>query len=72
MASITGGVPKPVKKTFAEAMTKQELQQRMKGSALSTNAPAAPDAAPVARKAELKETPKTEAHHQFFGQAGIH
>ena len=61
VASITGGVPKPVKKTFAEAMTKQELQQRMKGSALSTNAPAAPDAAPVARKAELKETPKTEA-----------
>ena len=58
VASVTGGVPKPVKKTFAEAMTKQELEQRMKGSALSTNAPAAPDAAPVARKAELKQTPR--------------
>ena len=59
VASVTGGVPKPVKKTFAETMSKEELQQRMKGSALSTNTPAAPDAAPVARKAELKETPKT-------------
>lgn len=61
VASVTGGVPKPVKKTFAEVMTKQELEQRMKGSALSTNAPAAPDAAPMARKAELKQTPKSES-----------
>ena len=60
VASVTGGVPKPVKKTFAETMSKQELQERMKGSALSTNTPAAPDAAPVARKAELKESPKKE------------
>jgi len=61
VTSVTGGVPKPVKKTFAEAMSKQELQNRPKGSALSgTNTPAAPDAAPVARKAELKETPKAE------------
>lgn len=61
VASVTGGVPKPVKKTFAESMTKQELQQRLKGSAISgTNTPAAPDAAPVARKAELKDTPKSD------------
>ncbi len=58
VSSVTGGVPKPVKKTFAEVMSKQELQERLKGSALSgTNSPAAADAAPVARKAELKETP---------------
>ncbi|MGC6483543.1 MAG: hypothetical protein ACON4T_08275 [Synechococcus sp.] len=60
IASVTGGVPKPVKKTFAETMSKEELQQRMKGSALSTNTPAAPDAAPVARKAEIKQAPKTK------------
>ena len=61
VASVTGGVPKPVKKTFAEAMTKEELQQRLKGSALSgTNVPAAPDAAPVARKADLKPEPKAD------------
>ena len=60
VASVTGGVPKPVKKTFAETMSKQELQKRMKGSALSTNTPAAPDAAPAARKAELKDPAKKE------------
>ena len=61
VTSVTGGVPKPVKKTFAEAMSKQELQERLKGSALSsTNTPAAADAAPVARKAQLKQTPKAE------------
>ena len=62
--SVTGGVPKPVKKTFAEAITKQELQQRMKGSALSTNAPAAADAAPAARKAQLKASPTTSGSSQ--------
>jgi hypothetical protein len=53
-------VPKPVKKTFAEPMSQQELNQRLRGSALSgVNAPAAADAAPVARKTELK--PETSA-----------
>jgi hypothetical protein len=53
--SITQGIPKPVKKTFAEPMSQQELNQRLKGSALSgVNAPAPADAAPVARKTELK------------------
>ena len=69
IASVTGGVPKPVKKTFAEAMTKEELQQRLKGSALSgTNVPAAPDAAPVARKADLKPEPKAD---QTAAKAGV-
>jgi len=53
--SVTQGVPKPVKKTFAEPMSQQELNQRLKGSALSgVNAPTPADAAPVARKTELK------------------
>ena len=50
---LTGGIPKPVKKTFAKTMTQAELDQRMRGSALAVNEPA--QSAPVARKAELKE-----------------
>ena len=59
--SVNAVVPKPVKKTFAETMTQSELDQRLKGNALiqaGVNATAAPDAAPLARKQELK--PKEE------------
>lgn len=31
---LTGGIPKPVKKTFAQPMTADELSQRIKGSAI--------------------------------------
>jgi hypothetical protein len=31
---LTGGIPKPVKKTFAERMSPAELSQRLKGSAV--------------------------------------
>jgi hypothetical protein len=31
---LTGGIPKPVKKTFAQTMTADELSQRLKGSAI--------------------------------------
>jgi len=37
--NLTGGIPKPVKKTFAEQMSKAELEQRKKGSAVAVNAP---------------------------------
>ena len=37
--NLTGGVPKPVKKTFAEQISKAELDQRMKGSAVGVNVP---------------------------------
>jgi hypothetical protein len=37
--NLTGGIPKPVKKTFAEQMSKAELDQRMKGSAVGVNTP---------------------------------
>jgi len=50
---LTGGIPKPVKKTFAKPMTQAELDQRKRGTAVASNEPLA--AAPVARKAELKE-----------------
>lgn len=36
--SLTGGVPKPVKKTFAKQISQAELDQRMKGSAVAVNA----------------------------------
>jgi hypothetical protein len=37
--NLTGGVPKPVKKTFAEQISKAELDQRMRGSAVGVNVP---------------------------------
>ena len=61
VVSVNTGVPKPVKKTFAETMSQSELDERLKGNALKqagVNTPSAPDAAPMARKQELK--PKDE------------
>lgn len=57
---FSSGVPTPVKKTFAEAMTKEQLNQRLKGNALRTagvNSPMAANAAPAGRKEELKSEP---------------
>lgn len=42
--SLTGGVPKPVKKTFAKQMSQAELDQRKKGSAVGVNVPGGPAA----------------------------
>lgn len=36
---LTGGIPKPVKKTFAQTMSQAELDQRKKGSAMGVNVP---------------------------------
>jgi hypothetical protein len=47
--NLTGGVPKPVKKTFAQTMSPAQLAQRMKGSAVAVNQPGA---APSARQAK--------------------
>jgi len=72
--SVTAGVPKPVKKTFAEPMSQQELSQRLKGSALSgVNVPSAPDAAPAARKAEMKpeQTPASSSSSQSAAPGSI-
>ena len=43
--TLTSGVPKPVKKTFAKQMSAGELEQRKKGSAVAVNSPGAPAAA---------------------------
>ena len=50
--NLTGGVPKPVKKTFAQPMSPSQLAQRMKGTAVSVNQPGA---GPVARQAKPSE-----------------
>lgn len=48
--SLTGGVPKPVKKTFAQQMSASQLAERLKGSAVGgVNQPGAPA---VSRKGE--------------------
>lgn len=42
--NLTGGVPTPVKKTFAQPMSTAELEQRKKGSAVGVNVPGGPAA----------------------------
>ena len=57
--SPVGGVPKPVKKTFAEQVSSAEMKQRLKGAAVTgVNVQASPDAAPVGRKESLKAEPE--------------
>jgi hypothetical protein len=57
--NLTGGIPKPVKKTFAEPMSKAELDQRMKGSAVGVNTPG---------QANAKLQSPTEAQPQITSQ----
>ncbi|SBO42274.1 hypothetical protein [Cyanobium sp. NIES-981] len=42
--NLTGGIPKPVKKTFAQQMSPAQLEQRKRGSALGVNVPGGPAA----------------------------
>jgi hypothetical protein len=63
---LSDGIPKPVKKTFAETMTQEQLDQKLKGNALRTagvNTPMAPDAAPMGRKEELKSEPEIQSNN---------
>jgi hypothetical protein len=57
--NLTGGIPKPVKKTFAEPMSKAELDQRKKGSAVGVNTPG---------QANAKLQSPTEAQPQITSQ----
>ena len=60
--SVNAGVPKPVKKTFAEQVSSSEMKKRLQGTAVTgVNAAIAPDAAPLARKAELKPKEQSSA-----------
>ena len=57
--TLTTGIPKPVKKTFAEQVSAEEMTKRLRGTAVNgVNTPAPANAAPIARKEELK--PKEE------------
>ncbi|MEL0339245.1 MAG: hypothetical protein VXA52_03685 [Synechococcus sp.] len=61
VARVDPGVPKPVKKTFAQPMSQQELKDRMKGSALSTNVPGTSSkSAPVASSAPAAPAPAAQ------------
>jgi len=57
--NLTGGIPKPVKKTFAQTMSAAELGQRMKGSAVTpTNLPGGAAAAKQQKDTDAKSQPK--------------
>ena len=66
VARVDPGVPKPVKKTFAQPMSQQQLQDRLKGSAVSTNVPGTTSkTAPIANPAsagKLQARPKNQSH----------
>jgi hypothetical protein len=63
--NLTGGVPKPVKKTFAQQLSPAQLAQRMKGTAVSVNQPGG---APSARQANASES--EDAATPAAGRAG--
>jgi hypothetical protein len=51
-----GGVPNPVKKTFAQQISQQELENRMKGSAVAgTNGPS-PIAKPEPKQVNTQDS----------------
>lgn len=58
--SLTGGVPKPVKKTFAKTMSQAELEQRMKGSAVGVNVPGGPAAIKKEKEEAAAAAPITQ------------
>ncbi|MFM7361233.1 MAG: hypothetical protein ACKOBY_00600 [Cyanobium sp.] len=53
--SLTDGVPKPVKKTFAQPMSQAELDQRKRGSAVAVNAPGVAPATMKKPKEEMTQ-----------------
>jgi hypothetical protein len=55
--SLTTGVPKAVKKTFAQQMTSSQLAQKLKGSALAVNTPGGGAASKASESPETKPTP---------------
>ncbi|MFN9636864.1 MAG: hypothetical protein ACK55D_09140 [Synechococcaceae cyanobacterium] len=57
--TLTDGVPKPVKKTFAQTMTQAELDQRKRGSAVAVNAPGVTPAALRKPKEETAQPSQT-------------
>lgn len=57
---LNDGVPKPVKKTFAQQMSQAELMQRQKGNAVNpVNQPAAAKPAPATPAAQPQSQPSS-------------
>ena len=52
---LTGGVPKPVKKTFAQPMSAAELEQRKKGAAVGVNVTGGPAVIKMEKEAAVAE-----------------
>ena len=72
---LTRGVPKPVKKTFAQALSQAELDQRMKGSAMGVNVPGGSAAikqeqAQAQAQAAAMASPQVQISQQASGKAG--
>ena len=59
--SLTAGVPKPVKKTFAQQMSSSQLAQKLKGSALAVNTPGGAAARKASETAETAPAPSGAA-----------
>ena len=62
--NLTGGVPKPVKKTFAQQLSQAELEQRMKGTAVGVNV----IGGPAAIKKDKEEQAATQNQPQITQQ----
>ena len=52
---LTGGVPKPVKKTFAQPMSAAELDQRKRGAAVGVNVTGGPAVIKLEKEAVAEE-----------------
>jgi hypothetical protein len=65
-ASLSDGIPKPVKKTFAQPMSQAELDQRKKGSAVGVNVPGGPAA--IKQEKEQKAAASSSAQPALANQ----
>lgn len=69
--NLTGGVPKPVKKTFAQQMSPAQLEQRRKGSALGVNVPGGPAAVKKEKEqAEAAQSAQPQISQQSNAKPG--
>ena len=65
---LTGGIPKPVKKTFAQTMSPAELEQRKKGSALGVNVPGGSTG--IGKQNEQEASAQSQINQPATGKAG--
>ncbi|MFM9048047.1 MAG: hypothetical protein ACKOOH_10435 [Cyanobium sp.] len=65
---LTGGIPKPVKKTFAQTMSAAELEQRKKGSAMGVNVPGGSTG--IGKPKEQEPSAQPQINQPARGKAG--